>query len=67
VQVGAAHVLDKIKPGDTEVAELITTLVRFRTQAVASATATLGYSIETTIESLVSQLRSEFIEKTPEG
>ncbi|CAN5443553.1 hypothetical protein BH10ACT9_BH10ACT9_43070 [soil metagenome] len=72
VQAGAAHVLDKIKPGeslpgDTEVAELITMLVRFRTQAVASVTATLAYSIETTIESLVSQLLSEFIEKTPEG
>lgn len=71
VQAGAAHVLDKIKPGeslpgDTEVAELITMLVRFRTQAVASVTATLAYSIETTIEELVTQLLAEFIEKAPE-
>ncbi|AQA01612.1 MerR family transcriptional regulator [Mycobacterium sp. MS1601] len=70
VQAGAEHVLDKIKPGEslpdeTEVAELITMLVRFRTQAVASVTATLAHSIETTIESLVSQLLSEFVEKTP--
>ena len=69
VQAGAEHVLKKIKPGeslpdDTEVAELITMLVRFRTQAVASVTATLAHSIETTIESLVSQLLSEFIEKS---
>jgi len=47
VQAGAEHVQDRIKPGvslpdDTEVAELITMLVRFRTQAVASVTATLA-------------------------
>lgn len=71
VQAGAAHVLHRIKPGeslpdDTEMAELLTMLVRFRTQAVASVTATLAHSIETTIESLVSQLLADLIEKTPE-
>lgn len=71
VQAGAEHVLQHIKPGqslpgDTEVAELITMLVRFRTQAVASVTATLAHSIESTIESLVTQLLSDFIEKSPE-
>ncbi|MGK2881568.1 MAG: MerR family transcriptional regulator [Mycobacterium sp.] len=67
VRAGAEHVLQQIKPGeslpgDTEVAELITMLVRFRTQAVASVTATLAHSIETTIESLVSKLLADFIE-----
>ncbi|MCV7227316.1 MerR family transcriptional regulator [Mycolicibacterium komossense] len=68
VRAGAEHVLDKIKPGeslpgDTEIAELITMLVRFRTQAVAAVTATLAQSIESTIESLVSQLLADFIEQ----
>ena len=68
VQAGAEHVGAFIKPGeglppDTEVAELITMLVRFRTQAVASVTATLAVSIESTIESLVSQILADFIEK----
>lgn len=41
VRAGAEHVLDRIKPGeplpaDAEIAELITMLVRFRTQAVAT-------------------------------
>jgi DNA-binding transcriptional MerR regulator len=72
VRAGAEHALKHIKPGeslpgDTEVAELITMLVRFRTQAVASVTATLAHSIETTIESLVGQLLSDFIEQPGEG
>ena len=51
VRVGFEHVADRIKPGealpaDAEVAELITMLVRFRTQAVATVTATLASSIE---------------------
>lgn len=71
VQAGAEQVQDVIKPGeslpdDTTVAELITMLVRFRTQAVASVAATLAASIETTIEGLVSQILADFIEKTPE-
>jgi DNA-binding transcriptional MerR regulator len=69
VRAGAEHVATRIKPGealpeDTEIAELITMLVRFRTQAVASVTATLASSIESTIESRVSRLLSGFIEKT---
>ena len=72
VRAGAEHVLEKIKPGeslpgDTEIAELITMLVRFRTQAVAAVTATLAHSIESTIESLVSQLLADFIEQSNDG
>jgi DNA-binding transcriptional MerR regulator len=72
VRAGAEHVRDRIKPGealpaDTEIAELITMLVRFRTQAVSSVTATLASSIETTIESLVGQILSEYLERTPEA
>lgn len=74
VRAGAEHVTDRIKPGeslpgDTEIAELITMLVRFRTQAVASVTATLAVSIESTIESLAGRLLTDFIENTaePEG
>lgn len=68
VQAGVDHVAHRINPGaslppDTEVAELITMLVRFRTQAVAAVSATLAFSIESTIESVVSQMLSEFIEK----
>ena len=52
-----------------EVAELITMLVRFRTQAVATVTATLASSIESTIESLVSRLLAEYLEHSasPDG
>lgn len=71
VQAGAEQVQDIIKPGaslpdDTEVAELITMLVRFRSQAVASVAATLATSIESTIEELVSRILSEFIDKAAE-
>ncbi|MDH6196956.1 DNA-binding transcriptional MerR regulator [Mycobacterium frederiksbergense] len=68
VQAGVDQVAEKIKPGeslpaDTEVAELITMLVQFRTQAVAAVSATLAFSIESTIESVVSQMLTEYIEK----
>jgi DNA-binding transcriptional MerR regulator len=68
VQAGIEHVLDRINPGaalppDTEVAELITMLVRFRTQAVAAVSATLAFSIESTIESAVGQILGDFIAK----
>lgn len=71
VQAGAEHVQDRIKPGealpdDTEVAELITMLVQFRTQAVAAVTATLASSIESTIEELVSRILAEYVEKAAE-
>ncbi|MFZ0835664.1 MAG: MerR family transcriptional regulator [Mycobacterium sp.] len=68
VQAGAEHVAGLIKPGealpqDTEVAELITMLVRFRTQAVASVAGTLASSIESRIEILAAQLLEEYIQK----
>ncbi|MGV0741381.1 MerR family transcriptional regulator [Mycolicibacterium sp. XJ870] len=68
VRAGVDQVAEKIKPGeslpaDTEVAELITMLVRFRTQAVAAVSATLASSIESTIESVVSQMLTEYLEK----
>jgi DNA-binding transcriptional MerR regulator len=69
VRVGFEHVADRIRPGealpaDAEVAELVTMLVRLRTQAVATVTATLASSIESTIESLVSRLLSEYLEQS---
>lgn len=68
VQAGAEHVQRSIKPGtalpdDTAIAELITMLVRFRTQAVASVTATLAHSIETEIKSLVARMLAEYVEQ----
>ncbi|BBX62413.1 hypothetical protein MSAS_15870 [Mycobacterium saskatchewanense] len=71
VRAGAEHVLDRIKPGqalpaDAEIAELITMLVRFRTQAVATVTATLASSIESNIESLVSRILSDYLEQSAE-
>lgn len=67
VQAGAEHVSDTIKPGealpdDAAVAELITMLVRFRTQAVTAVTASLAQSIETSIESLVTGLLADYID-----
>jgi hypothetical protein len=72
VRTGAEHVADLIKPGeplpaDTEIAELITMLVRFRTQAVASVTATLASSIESTIESLVSSILADYMANSPDA
>jgi DNA-binding transcriptional MerR regulator len=72
VQAGAEHVANRIKPGeplppDTEIAELITMLVRFRTQAVASVAATLASSIESTIESLVSRILADYMANSPEA
>lgn len=71
VAAGVEHVVDRINPGaalppDTEVAELITMLVRFRTQAVAAVSATLAFSIESTIESAVGQILGDIIEKAPD-
>ena len=59
--------LREILPADTEIAELITMLVRFRTQAVASVTATLTSSIESTIESLVSSILADYLERSPDA
>jgi DNA-binding transcriptional MerR regulator len=66
VQAGIDEVVGRIKPGaalppDTEVAELITMLVRFRTQAVSAVSATLAFSIESTIESAVGQILGDLI------
>src|SRR6202000_3277475 len=71
VRAGAEHVMDTIKPGqalpaDAEIAELITLLVRFRTQAVATVTATLASSIESNIESLVSRILADYLEQSSE-
>lgn len=68
VQAGIEEVVDRIKPGsalppDTEMAELITMLVRFRTQAVSAVSATLAFSIESTIESAVGQILGDLIAK----
>ncbi|KUH84826.1 MerR family transcriptional regulator [Mycobacterium sp. IS-1556] len=68
VQAGIEEVLHRINPGaalppDTEIAELITMLVRFRTQAVSAVSATLAFSIESTIESLVGEVLGDVIEK----
>jgi DNA-binding transcriptional MerR regulator len=72
VRAGAEHVADRIKPrealpADTEIAELITMLVRLRTQAVASVTATLASSIESTIESLVSSILADYLERSQDA
>jgi DNA-binding transcriptional MerR regulator len=69
VRAGAEHVMDRIKPGeplpaDAEIAELITMLMRFRTQAVATVTATLASSIESNIESLVSRILADYLESS---
>lgn len=66
VQAGVEEVLDRINPGaplppDTEIAELITMLVRFRTQAVSAVSATLAFSIESTIESMVGEVLGKVI------
>jgi len=72
VRAGAEHVMDRIKPGqalpaDAEIAELITMLVRFRTQAVATVSATLASSIESNIESLVSRILADYLEQSSEA
>jgi len=72
VSAGAEHVQAHIQPGvalpaDTEIAELITMLVRFRTVAVTAVTGTLASSIESTIESLASRILRDFIEKSADS
>ena len=68
VQAGIEEALHRINPGaalppDTEIAELLTMLVRFRTQAVSAVSSTLAFSIESTIESAVGQILGELIDK----
>src|ERR1700742_4323989 len=72
VRAGAEHVMDRIKPGrplppDAEIAELLTMLVRFRTQPVATVTATLASSIESNIESLASRILADYLESSTEA
>jgi DNA-binding transcriptional MerR regulator len=72
VRTGAERVMDRIKPGrplppDAEIAELLTMLIRFRTQAVATVTATLASSIESNIESLASRILADYLERSPEA
>ncbi|MBI5340482.1 MAG: MerR family transcriptional regulator [Mycolicibacterium rufum] len=72
VQAGLDEVLDKINPGaampdDVKVAELITTLVRFRTQAVTAVAATLAFSIETAVETTVAQMLGDLVEKNTDA
>jgi hypothetical protein len=69
VRAGADHVMHRLKPGaalpaDAEIAELITMLVRFRTQAVATVTSTLASSIESNIESLVSRVLADYLQQS---
>ncbi len=68
VQAGVEEVIDRLNPGaalppDTELAELITMLVRLRTQAVSAVSATLAFSIESSIETAVGQILGDLIEK----
>lgn len=68
VQAGLDEVVDKINPGaampdDVTVAELITTLVRFRTQAVSAVSATLAFSIESAVETTVAKMLGDLIAK----
>ncbi|MGB3354012.1 MAG: MerR family transcriptional regulator [Mycobacterium sp.] len=71
VRAGVDHIGDRLNPGaelppDTEMAELITMLVRFRTVAVSAVTATLTSSIEANVESVVAAVLAQSIEKSPE-
>ncbi len=68
VQAGIEEALHRINPGaalppDTEIAELLTMLVRFRTQAVSAVSATLAFSIEATVESAVGRILGEIIDR----
>jgi DNA-binding transcriptional MerR regulator len=72
VRTGAEHVTERIRPGerlpaDTEIAELITMLVRFRTQAVAQVAATLAVSIEAAIETLAGRILNDLIDQSADG
>ena len=71
VRAGVEHIGDRLNPGaelppDTEMAEMITMLVRFRTVAVSAVTATLASSIEANVESVVAAVLAQSIE-TPAG
>lgn len=54
-------------PADSEIAELLTMLVRFRTQAVVTVAPTLASSIESNIESLVSRILADYLEQSSDA
>lgn len=67
VRAGVDHIGTSLNPGaelppDTEMAELITMLVRFRTVAVSAVTATLTSSIEANVESVVAAVLAQSLE-----
>ena len=72
VRAGVEHIGDRLNPGaelppDTEMAEMITMLVRFRTVAVSAVTATLASSIEANVESVVAAVLAQSLESpTPD-
>ncbi|AKK25552.1 MerR family transcriptional regulator [Mycobacterium sp. EPa45] len=72
VQAGVEEVLEKVNPGaavpdDVEVTALITTLVRFRTQALTAVSSTLAASVEAAVESAVAQLLGDLIARGAEA
>jgi DNA-binding transcriptional MerR regulator len=69
VEAGAQHVAGQFDPtgglpDNTDLAELVTMLVQFRSLAVSSVTASLAASIETTVESVVGDYLAKFLNKT---
>ncbi|MCV7344515.1 MerR family transcriptional regulator [Mycolicibacterium rhodesiae] len=67
VRAGVNHVGDRLNPGsplpaDPEVTEMITMLVRFRTQAVAAVSSTLAFSIESSVESVVANILAQAVD-----
>jgi DNA-binding transcriptional MerR regulator len=69
VNAGAAHVAESMTTDsitDSEdLAGLIAMLVRFRTLAMTSVTATLGHSLETTIEKMLGDHLTTIVDLTP--
>ncbi|MEZ0363823.1 MerR family transcriptional regulator [Mycobacterium sp. pUA109] len=66
IRAGAEHAALRITPStplpdDAEISGLITTLIGFRTLAVAAVSGTLAASIESTIESMVGRMLSQFM------
>lgn len=69
VRAGVDHVGERLTPGsplppDPEVTEMITMLVRFRTQAVSAVSSTLAFSIESRVESVVANILAQAVDFT---
>ncbi|MEZ0356271.1 MerR family transcriptional regulator [Mycobacterium sp. SA01] len=67
VRAGVDHVGERLHPGsplppDPEVTEMITMLVRFRTQAVSAVSSTLAFSIESRVESVVANILAQAVD-----